>query len=139
MHTLSVGNAFRPAIVGIGIFLAFASCMAALAGAMLIWPGTVPDKLWTLNETAHVELRKAGPYFGPLFWTLSIVLIVTAAGWFRQHAWAFRLTAAIICVQLAGDLVNLLRGDFVRGAAGIVIAGALLSYLLLSRIRTAFH
>jgi hypothetical protein len=139
MRTAPVGNGFRPAIVGIGIFLVFASCMATLAGTMLIWPGTVLDKLWALNETAHAELRKAGTYLGPLFWVLSITLIATAAGWFRQRAWAFRLTAGIICVQFAGDLVNLLRGDFVRGGVGIVIAGVLLSYLLLSRIRTAFH
>ena len=50
--------------------------------------------------------------------------------------WAFRLTVAVICTQLVGDLVNLVRGDLVRGGIGILVAGALLFYLLRSRIRT---
>jgi hypothetical protein len=139
MRASPIGNNFWPAIVSIGIFLVFGSSMAALAGTMLIWPGTVLDRLWMLNETAHAELRKAGTYLGPLFWALSIMLMGTAAGWFRQRLWAFRLTAAIICTQVAGDLVNLVRGDFVRGGVGIIIAGTLLLYLLVSRIRTAFR
>jgi len=113
--------------------------MAALAGTMLIWPGTALDRLWFLNESAHAELRKAGSYIGPLFWTLSITLAATTIGWFRQRMWAFRLTIAILCTQLAGDLVNLARGDFLRGVAGVLLAGALLLYLLRSKIRTTFQ
>ena len=92
-----------------------------------------------LNETAHAQLRKGGTYLGPLFWVLSIILIGTATGWLRQRLWAFRLTVAIICTQLAGDVVNLVRGDFARGGIGILIASALLLFLLRSRIRTAFQ
>jgi hypothetical protein len=139
MRNSSLGNDFRPAIVSIGIFLVFGSSMAALAGTMLIWPGMMLDRLWMLNETAHAELRKVGTYLGPLFWVLSIILLGTSAGWFRQRLWAFRLTVAIICLQLAGDLVNLVRGNIVRGGIGIVIAGVLLLYLLRSKIRTAFQ
>ena len=130
---------FRPAIIGIGVFLAFGSCMAALAGTMLIWPGTKLDRLWSLNESAHAELRRVGSYIGPFFWVLSVTLVGAAVGWYRQKMWAFRLTVAIVCIQVAGDLVNLARGDFVRGAAGVLIAGPLLLYLLRSNIRTAFQ
>jgi len=35
----------------------------------------------------------------------------TAMGW--------RLAVALIAIQLIGDLMNLLRGDFVRGPIGI--------------------
>jgi len=113
--------------------------MAALAGTMLIWPGTKLDRLWSLNESAHAELRRVGSYIGPFFWVLSVTLVGAAVGWYRQKMWAFRLTVAIVCIQVAGDLVNLARGDFVRGAAGVLIAGALLLYLLRSNIRTAFQ
>lgn len=139
MRSSPLGNGFRPAIIGIGLFLIFASSMAALAGTMLIWPGTVLDRLWSLNQTAHAELRKAGSYVGPLFWALSVTLLGAAAGWFRQRVWAFRITVAIVCAQVAGDLINLARGDFGRGGAGLLIAGALLLYLLRSNIRTAFR
>jgi hypothetical protein len=139
MRISPIGNSFRHAITAIGLFLVFGSSMAALAGTMLTWPGTTLDRLWSLNETAHAELRKAGSYLGPLFWALSITLVGTAVGWFRQRVWAFRLTVAIVCTQVAGDLVNMARGDFVRGGVGVLIAGALLLYLLCSNIRTAFQ
>jgi len=45
---------------------------------------------------------------------------------------------AIIAIQLLGDTINLARGDLLRGATGIIIAGALLLYLCSSRIRAAF-
>jgi hypothetical protein len=139
MQTLPNGNGFRPGIISIGIFLVFGSSMAALAGTMLIWPGTMLDKLWTLNETAHAELPKAGAYLGPLFWALGIILIGTAAGWFRRRMWAFRLTVAVICAQLVGDVVNVVRGDFLRGGVGLLVAIVLLLYLLRSNIRAAFQ
>jgi hypothetical protein len=113
--------------------------MAALAGTILIWPGTMLDRLWSLNESAHAELQKAGSYIGPLFWALSITLIAAAIGWFRQRVWGFRLTVAVLCTQVIGDLVNLIRGDLLRGSAGVLVAGALLLYLLRSEIQTAFQ
>ena len=113
--------------------------MAALAGTMLIWQGTALDRLWSLNESAHTELGKAGSYVGPAFWALSIILMGAAVGWFKQRMWAFRLTVAIFCTQLAGDVVNLARGDFWRGGLGSLIAGGLLLYLLRSNVRTVFQ
>jgi len=113
--------------------------MAALAGIMLVWPGTVLDELWSLNQTAHAELQAAGSYIVPAFWLLSITLVAAAVGWFKQQMWAFRLTIAIFCAQVAGDLVNLVRGDFVRGSASVVIAGALLLYLLRSTFAEYFN
>jgi mannose/fructose/N-acetylgalactosamine-specific phosphotransferase system component IID len=113
--------------------------MAALAGTMLVWPGTKLDGLWSLNQTAHAELAKNGNYLGPLFWVLSLTLAGTALGWFKRRVWAYRLTVIIMCTQVAGDLVNLARGDFWRGGAGVLIAGALLVYLLSSDVRAAFQ
>jgi hypothetical protein len=60
VQTSPLGNSVRWAITGIGLFLLFGSAMAALAGTMLVWPGTMLDKLWSLNETADVELRETG-------------------------------------------------------------------------------
>jgi hypothetical protein len=132
-------NGFRPAIIGIGLFLVFGGVMAALAGTMLIWPGTGLDRLWSLNESAHAELLRCGSYIGLVFWALSITLIAAAIGWSTQRVWGFRLTVAVLCTQVVGHLVNLARGDLLRGIAGILIAGVLLLYLLRSEIRTVFQ
>ena len=45
---------------------------------------------------------------------------------------------AIIATQVLGDIVNLVRGDWLRGGMGVVIAGALLLYLLTSQLRAEF-
>jgi hypothetical protein len=113
--------------------------MAALAGTMLVWPGTVLDKLWALNQTAHEALAPAVNFMGPLFFLLSITLAITAVGWFNQRAWGWRLTVLIISTQVIGDFVNLVRGDLLRGGTRLLIAGALLFYLLRSNIRTTFQ
>ena len=40
---------------------------------------------------------------------LSCVLVVAAVGWFRRRKWGWVLAVFVIAVQVAGDLVNLLR------------------------------
>jgi hypothetical protein len=106
---------------------------------MLLWPHTALDRLWSLNPTAHKALAPFGNSVGLLFYVLSIVLAITAVGWFRQRIWGWRLTVAIISTQVVGDFVNLIRGDLLRGCIGLLIAGSLLIFLLRSNIRTMFQ
>lgn len=113
--------------------------MAALAGTMLLWPGTALDKLWILNPTAHAELARLRKFVGPLFYALSGILMFAAVGWFKQRVWGWRLVIVVIATQVIGDLVNLFRGDLLRGFTGLVIGGSLLFFLLRSNIRTLFH
>jgi hypothetical protein len=37
-----------------------------------------------------------------------------------------------------GEITNLVRGDWLRGGTGFIIASALLLYLLTPRVRAAF-
>jgi len=76
---------------------------------------------------------------GPLFFLLSIALVIAAVGWFKQRAWGWRLTVLIVSTQVIGDFVNLMRGDLLRGGTGLLVAGVLLFYLLRSNIRTTFR
>jgi hypothetical protein len=43
-----------------------------------------------------------------------------------------------IAVQVLGDVVNCLRGEWRRGGIGVIIAGALLLFLLRPTIRATF-
>jgi len=56
----------------------------------------------------------------------------------RHRLWGWRLAIAIIATQVLGDVVNCVRGDFLRGGIGVIIAGGLLLFLLRSKIRAAF-
>ena len=126
-------------IGAVGAFLVFGATMALLAGVTLAWPGTFLDRMWALNPVAWVQLAPFGKTIGVPFLLLSCVLVVAAVGWFRRRKWGWVLAVFVIAVQVAGDLVNLLRGDFVRGGTGAVIAGALLAYFLRPKVRAVFE
>jgi len=76
--------------------------------------------------------------FGILFLILSAALVMSGIGWFRRRRWGWRLAVAIIAIEVLGDIINLFRGDWLRGGIGVVIAGALLLCLLTPRVRDEF-
>jgi len=105
-------------ITAVGIFLFFGATMAALAGTTLVFPGTILDKVWALNPRAYRQLGPAGRIAGMLFLLLSLSMAVAGTGWFRRRYWGWGLAVLILATQVLGDLVNVLRGDFVRGDIG---------------------
>jgi hypothetical protein len=127
-----------PGFAAIGVFLFFGASMASLAATTLLWRGTVLDRLWTLNPIAYKQLAPLGRIVGILFLVLGVALITAGIGWFRRHLWGWRLAVVIISTQVLGDVVNCIRGDWLRGGTGVVIAGALLLFLLQPRMRATF-
>ena len=79
-----------------------------------------------------------GKEAGIPFLLLSVALAAAAVGWFNRRLWGWRLTVFIIATQVLGDLVNALMVDVVKGLVGLIIAGALLGYLLSGQVRAAF-
>ena len=137
----SVGLASRPkarGFIAIGIFLFFGALMASLAAITLLCRGTVLDRLWALNPTAYEQLAPLGRIVGVFFLVLGVTLTTAGIGWFRRCLWGWKLAVVIIATQVLGDVANCLRGDFVRGGTGVVIAGALLLFLLRSKVRATF-
>jgi len=128
----------RKGIIAVGVFLVFAACAASYAAIALLWPGTILDRAWVLNPHAHIRLAPFGQIVGIPFLLLAAALAVAAVGWFRRRFWAWRLTVAIIAVQLLGDSVNLFIGDPLGGSLGLLVASALLFYLFRPAIRSAF-
>ena len=112
--------------------------MASLAATTLLWRGTALDRLWKLNPAAYEQLAPLGRIVGILFFALGAALITAGMGWFRRRLWGWRLTVAIMTAQVLGDVVNCVRGDWLRGGTGVIIAGALLLFLLQPRIRATF-
>jgi len=127
-----------PGITAVGIFLFLGATMSALAGVTLIWHRTPLERVWELNPRAYRLLSPHGATVGPLFLLLSTSMVAAGVGWFRGRYWGWVLAVAIVTSQVLGDLVNLLRGDIVRGSVGFAIASALLMYLLSSKVRGFF-
>src|SRR6266536_3963339 len=126
------------AITAVGIFLFFGAAMSALAGSTLIWRGTALDRMWGLNPTAYRQLAMFGRAIGVLFLVLSGMMAAAGVGWCKHRYWGWCLAVGIVATQLVGDFVNLLRGDYVRGAIRFAIASVLLVYLLSANVKEAF-
>lgn len=127
-----------PGLTAIGIFLFFGAVMATLAAATLLWRGTALDRLWALNPTAYKQLAPLGGIVGIFFLVLGMALTTAGIGWFRRRLWGWKLAVVIIATQVLGDVANCLRGDLLRGGTGVIIAGALLLFLLQSKVRATF-
>jgi hypothetical protein len=126
-------------MTAVGVFLVFGACMSGLAGSTLVWQGTLLDRVWVLNPEAYRRLAPLGGTVGPLFLLLSATMVMTAVGWFQRRRWGWALATAIISTQVAGDCINLVRGDFLRGGIGLMIASALLVFLLRPKVHNLFH
>ena len=123
----------------IGAFFVFGAVIAAYASVTLLIPGTFLDALWELNKRGHAGLLVLGESAGLLFAILSVPLAAAALGWFQRRYWGWMLGVTLIAINLAGDLVNLARGEGLKGAVGAVIAGLLLIYLIRPGVRNYFR
>jgi hypothetical protein len=128
----------RVGFTAVGVFLFFGATMASLAATTLLWPGTFLDRVWELNPPVYKQLAPLGGAVGILFLLLGAALVAAGIGWFGRRLWGWKLTVGIIVLQVLGDVVNCVRGDLVRGGIGVVIAGALLLFLLRPKVRAIF-
>ena len=140
-HRIGLDLAVRPKTPGfnaVGIFLFFGAIMASLAATTLLRRGTALDRIWDLNPIAYTRLSPLGYPVGILFLLLGAALTTAGIGWFRRRLWGWKLAVTIIATQVLGDVVNCFRGGLLRGGTGILIAGALLLFLLRPKIRATF-
>jgi len=128
-----------PDFIAFGVLVCFAASMAALAAFLLAWPGTALDRLWAINPRAHAELSSLGKWVAIAFLLLAVVAVYTAVLWFRRRVLGWRLAVVAIAVQVVGNLVNIVRGDLLRGVVGLAIAALLLFYLLSRAVKAAFR
>lgn len=125
-----------------GVFLCFATCMAALAAWLLAFPGTRLDRLWALNPRAHAQFASLGsllPWAALGFLLMAIVGVYTTRLWFQRRFRGWRIATFAIAIQAMSDAVNFLRGDYFAGLLGLLIASVLLTFLLSRPVKAAFH
>jgi hypothetical protein len=138
MKTTTDTPATPPGLIAFGVLFYFAASMAVLAAFLLFWPGTPLDKLWAINPRAHTDLSSLGKWVSIEFLLLAVFAVYTAVLWFRRRRLAWRLAVLTMSVEVLGNLINIFRGDLLRGIAGIAIAALLLAYLLNSKVKAAF-
>jgi hypothetical protein len=126
----------RPAgFLPLGIFFFFGSVMATYAAITLAKPGTILDRAWALNPTAHAQLVPLGKVVALPFAVVAGTLFAAGVGWFRPRYWGWFLGVSLIAMNMMGDLVSIFRGELLKGMVGAGVAGLLLVYLTRPRGR----
>jgi hypothetical protein len=119
-------------------FFVFGTSMALLTLLMLLFPGSVLDSLWRLNPDARVGLQSIGRWAIVLMAIVATACGLSAVGLAKLAPWGRMLALAVLALNLVGDVGGaLIRGD-PRTLIGVPIGGAMILYLLSSRVRSAF-
>jgi hypothetical protein len=137
---MNTGELKRPrGFVPIGAFFVFGATMAAYAAITLLKPGTFLDALWVLNKQGHEGLAGLGRLAALPFAILSPMLGFAAVGWLRRRRWGWVLGVTIIAINMAGDLWQIVFGEWWKGAVGVVVAGLLLFYMTQPGVKNYFR
>jgi uncharacterized membrane protein YccC len=120
------------------IFLVFGATMSALAGITLVFPHSSLTAIWKLNPTAYAQMAPWGILAGIPMLLVSVAMACAALGWYCRRRWGWTLAVIIIATQIVGDTANVVAGRLLEGLTGVVIAGALLWWLLRSEVRSSF-
>ncbi len=138
------GDAMKPVVrtrptgfAAIRIFFFLGAAMACYAAITLLLPGTFLDHGWDLNPTARARLLPPGRIMGLPF-IVAAALGLTGVGWFRRRFWGWLVGCSMIAINLASDAINLLAGERLKGAVGVLFAGLLLSYMASAKVRSYF-
>ena len=132
----------RPKTVPIvAAFLFAATAIAAVAGASLLFPNPLLDRLWELNKPAEVAFRSLGRLSRVmLLLLLGAGTFAAAVGLFRRKRWAWWFAVILFAINGSGDVVSfIVTGDWLRSASGVVISLAFLYSLYRGRVRRYFQ
>jgi hypothetical protein len=113
--------------------------MATYAAVSLALPGTVLDQGWALNPGAHEQLAAFGRMAAIPFGVLAVAMLATALGWFGRRRWGWMLGAALLVLNVVGDVVQVARGERVKGVVGVVLAGLVLAAVVRPGMRQYFR
>lgn len=112
--------------------------MSGIALVSVLAPCGALDAIWRVNPQARQSF--AGMGFGApiLMSVVCVACALAAVGLLRRRHWGRLLAIAILCVNLIGDTVAAFIRDDLRTLIGLPIAGSLIAYLMLTKVRRWF-
>ena len=100
-------------------FFGFGATACGLTVVLLLLPGTVLDRLWSLNPDAHLAFQSIG-WFAPLLMlAVGSACGLAAVGLWRDARWSIPLALAILSLNIIGDLFNAFVRDDYRALIGL--------------------
>jgi uncharacterized membrane protein (UPF0136 family) len=125
-------------LVVVAAFLYAGAGIALLIATVLLGPRSWLDELWRLNESARAPFVAMGKASIILLVAVGALTFVAARGLLRGRQWAWRLATAIFAINVAGDVVRMVMGDYLKGGAGLLVGGGFLIYLLRRKVRAYY-
>lgn len=129
----------RPAgISALSFFFVFGMTMSGLAAASLAWPGGALEPMWQINPKGREGLGALGLPAIVLMATVSLACAGAAAGLWFGRLWGWWLAVTILVINATAGLLNGVLGNDPRALIGLPVAGAMLYYLRMARVRAFF-
>ena len=126
-------------VTALSLFFAAGTIPATLSALALAWPGVGSDAMWRLKPEAPGQFARLGSVAIPLMVGVAAACIAASVGLWRRRRSGYRIAIGLLAVNLLGDALNaVLRGDW-RTLIGLPVGGAMLGYLLSSRVREWFR
>ena len=120
------------------ILFAIGTIASLLSAASLIFPGSFLEPIWRINPQAHEGFRRIGYWAIVLMSTVCAACLFASIGLWRRQKWGYWLAVAMLSLNLAGDVANVIVGSELRAIVGIPIALFVLAYLIRPQIRKLF-
>jgi hypothetical protein len=127
-----------PGVTALIFLFAFGVLASGLALVTLAAPGGPLDAIWRVNPRGHEAFLQMGAPAFVLLAAVCIACAATAFGLFARKKWGYRAAAAMLLVNLAGSLVNVLTGSEPHAIVGVPVVGLMLWYLSTPRVRMYF-
>jgi len=132
LHAHELSIKVRLTNILFGVFLSVASLIAALAAITVLFPHGILVSIWSIKEEEYQQLLHFRFLAGGGFAVLSVVLGLTARGWFQYRRWAWFLFWVILAVNLVSDVVRTMITRQWVDLLGVILEGLIL-FLLTSR------
>ena len=112
-------------------FLFAATCIAAIVGFALLFPGELLRWLAQFNRTGMAAVQWMGRWAGVLLLMLAVGTASAGRGLLRGKKWAWWFSVVLFTVDGCGDLVSFFfTKDALRSGLGILICAVFLAVLL---------
>jgi hypothetical protein len=125
-------------VTALSLFLIVGALLAGIAAVSLAVPDSTLEPMWRLNPRSHQGLVGMRGWGVLLLCIASIGCGIAGTGLWRCRAWGHATAIVVLCIQLAGDILNVISGTEPRAVIGIPIVAALLVYLTRASVRRLF-
>ncbi len=136
---MQVKSETRPlGITALSIFFLFGAVMSFISSVSLLFPGSFLELMWRLNPRAREGFAGMGVWAVVLMCAVCVACTSASIGLWRGARWGYRVAVVLLCINLLGDIANVVTGIEPRAAVGIPIVLAILAFLMTRGVRRFF-